>query len=140
MEEKLEVITNLVQQLALNVAHNTGNNGESQNHHPQTNKIIEDKTLRIALPKFDGHSQDPEVYFDLEANLERYFNFKDTPLEQQYKLAKIKLTKLATVWLEGVQKQRKREDKERINTWEKIKNHLRRKYVPRNYRKQLCMQ
>ena len=76
----------------------------------------------------------------MEANLERYFNFKDTPLEQQYKLAKIKLTKLATVWLEGVQKQRKREDKERINTWEKIKNHLRRKYVPRNYRKQLCMQ
>ena len=72
--------------------------------------------------------------------MERYFDFKHTTHEQQYKLAKIKLTKLAEVWLEGVQKQRRREDRERINTWEKLRKHLRKKYVPRNYRQQLCIQ
>lgn len=97
MEEKLEVLTNLVQQLAMKVANNTGNHGERQHQHPQNNRAIEDKTLRIDLPEFDGHPQDPEVYLDGEANLERYFDFKDTPPEHQFKLAKIKLTKLVVV-------------------------------------------
>jgi retrotransposon gag protein len=44
------------------------------------------------------------------------------------------------VWLEGVQKQRRREDRERINSWEKLKKHLRRRYMPKNYRQQLCLQ
>ena len=30
-----------------------------------------------------------------------------------------------------------REDKTRIDTWDKLKKHLRRKYVPNNYRHQL---
>ena len=72
--------------------------------------------------------------------MERYFDFKETTPEQQFKLAKIKLTKLTATWLEGVQKQRRREDRERISTWEKLKKHLRRKYVPHNYRQQLCIQ
>ena len=50
------------------------------------------------------------------ASLDRYFDFKDTSPERQYKLAKIKLTKLAAVWLEGVQKQRRKEDRARIDT------------------------
>ena len=75
-----------------------------------------------------------------EAGLERYFEFKETFEEQQYKLAKIKLTKLAAIWLEGIQKQRRREDRERINTWTKLKKHLRRKYVPSSYRQNLFVQ
>ena len=69
-----------------------------------------------------------------------HFDFKDTPPEQQYKLAKIKLTKLADVWLKGVQKQRRREERERINTWDKLRSHLRRKYIPHNYKQQLFVQ
>ena len=75
-----------------------------------------------------------------EAGLERYFDFKETSEEQQYKLAKIKLTKLTAIWLEGIQKQRRRENREKINTWGKLKKHLRRKYVPSSYRRHLFVQ
>ncbi|XP_057543321.1 uncharacterized protein LOC130821549 [Amaranthus tricolor] len=139
MDERLETLTNIVQQLALTVANNMGNQGERPQQPLQNNRNNEDKALKIDLPSFDGQSPDPEMYLDWEANLERYFDFKETTPEQQFKLAKIKLTKLAAIWLEGVQKKRRREDKERINTWEKLRKHLRRKYVPRNYRQQLYM-
>ena len=48
-------------------------------------------------------------------------------MDKQYKMAKVKLTKLATIWLEGVQKQMLREAMNRIDSWEKLKKHLRRK-------------
>ncbi|XP_057526414.1 uncharacterized protein LOC130805648 [Amaranthus tricolor] len=140
VDEKIETLTNLLQQLAVTVVNNMGNQGDRPQQHPQNHRNNEDKTLKIDLPSFDGHSPDPEVYLDWEANMERYFDFKETTPEQQFKLAKIKLTKLASTWLEGVQKQRRREDRERISTWEKLRKHLRRKYVPRNYRQQLCIQ
>ena len=66
-----------------------------------------------------------------------YFEYKNTTPERQYKLAKIKLTKLAAIWLQGLQRQRRREDRLRIETWDKLKKHLRRKYVPTNYSHQL---
>ena len=87
----------------------------------------EDRTLRIDIAKFDGLSQDPEVYIEWKSSLDRYFEFKETPLDRQYKLSKIKLTRLAAIWLEGLQKQRRREDKPRIDNWEKLKKYLRKK-------------
>lgn len=140
LNEKFDFLTNIVQQLALTMAHNTRELEERPLPQAPSHRLPEDKTLRLDLPEFDGHSHNPEVYLDWEASLERYFDFKDTSPEQQFKLAKIMLTKLAAVWLEGVQKQRMREDRERINTWEKLKKHLRRRYMPKNYRQQLCLQ
>lgn len=100
----------------------------------------EDRTVRIDIHEFDGQSTKPEVYIEWEASLDRYFEYKNTTPERQYKLAKIKLTKLAAVWLEGIQRQRRREDRNRIDTWNKLKKHLRRKYVPNNYKHQLYIQ
>ena len=97
-------------------------------HHHERN--TEDRTIRIDVSEFGGINHNPEEYLDWEAELERYFEFRDTPAEQKYKLAKIKLSKLAAIWLERLQKQRRRENRERIHTWEKLKKHLRRKYVP----------
>lgn len=71
--------------------------------------------------------------------MERYFDFKETPEDQRFRLAKVNLTKLSAIWLEGIQKQRKREDRPKINSWEKLKKHLRRKYVPSTYQQQLFM-
>ena len=81
----------------------------------------EDRNLRLDVSDFGGTTHNPEDYLEWEAGLERYFEFKDTPEEQQYKLAKIKLTKLAATWLDGIQKQRRRENRDRINTWAKLK-------------------
>ena len=74
--------------------------------------------MRIDVSEFGGTTHNPEEYLDWEAKLERYFEFKDTLEDQKYKLAKIKISKLAAIWLEGVQKQRRKKNRERINTWD----------------------
>ena len=140
MEKKIDALINMVTQLSLTV-------NELKNTAPQYPPIPQpkpnhehvkaDKTMRIDVHEFDGTSHDPEVYIKWEKGVERYFEFKDTPPSQQYKIAKVKLTMLAATWLEGLQRQRQRENSSKINTWEKLRKHLRRKYIPHNYRPQL---
>ena len=130
LDERVDEMAQAIQQLTQTVARlamNQQGGGIPMHHHERN---IEDRTLRIDVHEFGGTSHNPEEYLEWEAGLERYFEFKETPEEQKYKLAKIKLTKLAAIWLEGMQKQRRKEDRERINTWAKLKKHLRRKYVP----------
>ena len=95
-----------------------------QNNHNPIPRNHEDRTIRINLDEFVGLTHDPEVYIEWESSLDRYFEFKETPPERQYQLAKIKLTKMAAIWLEGLQKQRRREDRGRINTWQKLKKEV----------------
>ena len=73
-----------------------------------------DRTMKIDIPEFDGYSYDLAKYLEWENRMDQYFEFKDTPPDQQYKLAKVKLTKSAAIWLEGIQKRRLREERGRI--------------------------
>ena len=72
--------------------------------------------------------------------MEQYYEFRETPLDQQYKITKVKLIKSAVVWLEGTQKQRLREERSRINSWGKLKKHMRRRYVSTSYKQQQYVQ
>ena len=47
--------------------------------------------MRIDISDFDGQFNKPEEYIEWEASLDRYFEYKNTTPEGQYKLAKIKL-------------------------------------------------
>ena len=85
------------------------------------NRTNEDRSLRVDVAEFTGQSLNPEEYIDWDSNIENYFEYRDTPIDRQYKMAKVKLTKLAATWLEGVQRQRVREGKGKIDSWEKLK-------------------
>lgn len=100
-------------------------------------RSIDDRAMRVDVLEFDGTTNNPEDYIDWEDSLEIYFDFKDTPDEHKYKFARVKLTKLAATWLEGVQRQRRREERPKIDSWVKLKKHLRRKYVPSTHKQQL---
>lgn len=95
-----------------------------------------DRNLKIDLPEFDGVFN-AEMYLDWEKAMDRYFDFKETPDEEKFKIAKLKLSKAAAEWLVGVQEQRVKEEKSKIKSWEKLKKKLRRKYVSKNYTQQL---
>ena len=97
-------------------------------------RTTEGTPCKLDISDFGGTTHNPEDYLKWEARLESFFEFKETTEGQQYKLAKSKLTKLAALWLERVQGQRRRENKGKINTWAKLKKHLRMKYVPLYYR------
>ena len=94
-QDILEEIALTVQQLSQTVARLVLNQPGGVMPMPQHDRNTEDRTIRIDVPDFGGMHHSPEEYLDWEAELERYFEFKETPVEQRYKLAKIKLNKLA---------------------------------------------
>ena len=115
-DEKLAEMSLTIQQLAQTMNRmqvDLQERGIPMHNHERN---TEDKTLRLDVSDFGGTTHNPEDYLEWEAGMERYFEFKGTSEEQQYKLAKIKLTKLAAIWLEGIQKQRRRENRDRIHT------------------------
>lgn len=136
LEEKLNALTTMVEKLSMTII--DLKNGTPQQIPPQHSDLNrEDRTMRVDVPDFEGTSHDPEVYIEWEKGVDRYFEYKGTHLDQQYKIAKVKLIKLAATWLEGIQRQRVREDRPKITTWDKLKKHLRRRYIPSNYKQQL---
>ena len=130
-ETRLKNFTKMVEQLSL-----TLNNSGILNQ-PKPNHSVSDRFLKVNVPDFEGTTSNLEDYVEQENSLERYFEFKETPDDQRFMLAKVKLTKLSVIWLKGIQKQQKREDRFKIGSWDKLKKHLRRKYAPTTYKQQL---
>lgn len=135
-DERFRALEETVERLEQGLA-NMEMFNNNQIERPRQNQNLrnqEDRTIKIDIPEFDGHSHDPEAYLDWENRLDQYFEFRETGPDNQYKLAKVKMIKVASTWLEGLQRQRVKEGRPRINTWDKLKKHLRRKYVPPTYR------
>ena len=140
MDEKFDTLINMATQLNLTVTElkNAAPQYPQYTHqNPNIENAREDKSMRVDVYEFDGTSHDPETYVEWEKGVEIYFEYKDTHPDHQYKIAKVKLIKLAATWFEGIQRQRTRENRPKTNTWEKLRKHLRRKYIPTNYRQQL---
>lgn len=135
-EEKLQKLTLVVEQLVGQIA-SLGINTNRTPHFVPNEKSPKDKSLRVDVCEFDGATLNPEDYIEWERNLENYFEFKDTPENQKFTFAKVKITRLEATWLEGVQRQRVRDNRAKINSWEKLKKHMKRKYVPPTYKQQL---
>ncbi|XP_057543336.1 uncharacterized protein LOC130821562 [Amaranthus tricolor] len=132
LEENMRLVMQTLNQLRID---------SQQDRTPNPNlRPYEDRTVKIDIPEFDGHSYDPGKYLEWEDRMDNYFEFKNTPPDQQYKLAKVKLIKSAAIWLEGMQKRRVREERGRINSWTKLKKHMKRKYVPTSYKQQQYIQ
>ena len=51
----------------------------------------------------------------------------------------IKMRRNASFWWENLKRQRQRDDKKKIETWEKMKKELKRKYLPFHYRQDIFL-
>ena len=88
---------------------------------------------KFDILEFEGrmHAGD---FLDLINTIKRVFEYCD-PLEwQKVKLVAIKMRKNASFWWENLKRQRQRDGKKKIETWEKMKKELKRKYLPFHYR------
>ncbi|KAL9441531.1 hypothetical protein AB3S75_020098 [Citrus x aurantiifolia] len=70
----------------------------------------------------------PDEFLDWLHSVERVFDYKDVPEQQNVKLATLKLRKYASLWWENLKRQRAREGRKKIVSWEKMKRE------PDNYR------
>ncbi|XP_074315385.1 uncharacterized protein LOC141651579 [Silene latifolia] len=64
---------------------------------------------------------------------ERIFEYKNYDEYKQFKVATLKLTKYASLWYENLKRQRKKDKKPKIETWDKLKKHLTKRFLPRDY-------
>lgn len=83
--------------------------------------------IKVDIPEFEGKMQ-PDEFLDWLHSVERVFDYKDVPEQQNVKLATLKLRKYASLWWENLKRQRAREGRKKIVSWEKMKRE------PDNYR------
>ncbi|XP_074283320.1 uncharacterized protein LOC141607870 [Silene latifolia] len=76
------------------------------------NKNDDDRGLKLDIPDFN-RDLDPEKFLDWIRQAERVFEYKEYDEHKQFK--------------------RKRDKKSKIDTWEKLKKHLMRRFLPRDY-------
>ncbi|XP_074303008.1 uncharacterized protein LOC141637423 [Silene latifolia] len=113
----------------------TPSESEEEDEQPKRkskNKNDDDRGLKLDIPDFDGE-MDPEKFLDWIRQAERVFEYKEYDDKKQFKVAILKLTKYASLWYENLKKQRRKEGKDKIESWIKLKKHLMRRFLPRDY-------
>lgn len=92
------------------------------------------------LPEFDGLDDDPETFLDWKRRLERHFIHKGISDSQSFTYAMLKMSKLASLWLDQIQHDRDLLGKPRIDTWYELKLIMTKRFVPRHYKQTLYNQ
>ncbi|XP_074303710.1 uncharacterized protein LOC141638206 [Silene latifolia] len=92
----------------------------------------DDRGLKLDIPEFNGDG-DAEKFLDWIRQAERIFEYKNYDENKQFKVATLKLTKYASLWYENMKRQRKKDRKPKIETWDKLKKHLTKRFLPRDY-------
>ena len=88
--------------------------------------------FRVDIPEFEG-KLDPEEFLDWLNTVERVFDYKDVPEDKKVKLVALKLRKYVSLWWTNLCAKRVRNRKEKIRTWEKMKNKLKARFLPSSY-------
>ena len=94
--------------------------------------------VKITIPDFEGRNH-PDEFIDWLNMVERVFEYNDVHDQQKVKLVAVKLKKYASLWWEHLKKQRARDGKAKICTWEKMKKELQRKFLPDNYKQDVFL-
>ncbi|XP_042016278.1 uncharacterized protein LOC121764299 [Salvia splendens] len=113
-------------------AHLDGRRGGGGEYGPDPARDI---GMRVDIPEFEGRAL-PDEFIDWLNTVERVFDIKHVSDSNKVKLVAIKLKKHALIWWEHTKKQRSRERKGKIQSWEKMKKLLRRKFLPAHFRQE----
>ena len=84
--------------------------------------------MKVDVPEFDGKTQG-DTFLDWLFTVERIFEFKEFAEEK-----KVDVPGYASLWWENLKRERVREGRRPIETWEKMKRELKRRFVSKNYR------
>ncbi|EOY08446.1 Gag-pol polyprotein-like protein [Theobroma cacao] len=82
-----------------------------------------DLGIKVNILEFEGRLH-PDDFLDWLYTVEKVFELKDIPDEKRVKLVAIKLKKHASIWWESLKRQREREGRNKIRTWDKMRREL----------------
>ena len=86
----------------------------------------------IEVVPYDG-KLDPNVLLDWILDMENFFEYENTPDNRKVKIAVTRLKGHASLWWEHLQTHRQRIRKDKIRTWPKMVNKIKKKFLPVDY-------
>ncbi|VFQ94756.1 unnamed protein product [Cuscuta campestris] len=96
-------------------------------------KQVKELTNSVEVPTFEGRT-DPEKFLKWLAKVEHIFTIKDIPEDKMIKLVTAKFQRHASTWWTNISSRRKLEGKAKVQTWEKMRKLLTKKFLPRDYK------
>ncbi|XP_062001678.1 uncharacterized protein LOC133718811 [Rosa rugosa] len=87
--------------------------------------------MRTEIPEFYGGIQ-PEEFLDWLGVVEEIFELKEVPEKKRVSLIATRLRGHASAWWLQLKKQRVRQGKKKITSWDKMKKHMRAVFLPPN--------
>ena len=115
---------------------NSSNFTPPNEHYPRDRTEYQYNQVRVDIPMFKG-GDDPKEFLNWESHLDSYFGWFDYSEERKLKFAELKLDGSAKTYWKSILKICAYRYEARITTWAEMKNRLRTKYVPVNYKSQL---
>ena len=91
---------------------------------------------KIDVPMFQG-SDDPKDYLNWESHVDSFFGWYDFSEDRKLKFAELKLDGSAKIYWKSILMATSLSEFDSIDTWSEMKEKLRAKYVPSNYRNKL---
>ncbi|VFQ85558.1 unnamed protein product [Cuscuta campestris] len=88
--------------------------------------------FKVDIPIFEGKS-DPDEFLEWLETVERVFDFKEVSDEKKVKLVALKFRKYASTWWSNIKTKRSRDEKPPVDTWQKMKTLLKKKFLPTEY-------
>lgn len=88
--------------------------------------------FKLDLPEFSGELQADE-FLDWLSAVEELVSFKQVPDEKRVPLIATRFRGRASAWWQQFKLQRQNAHKDQIHSWEKLRKHMRKAFLPYNY-------
>ncbi|VFQ91642.1 unnamed protein product, partial [Cuscuta campestris] len=95
-------------------------------------KTNDGSDFKVDVPTFEGKN-DPDEFLEWLDTVERVFDFKEVSDEKKVKIVALKFHKYASTWWTNTCTKRRRNHKEPVATWAKMKSLLKKKFLPAEY-------
>uniref|UniRef100_A0A0D3BMK7 CCHC-type domain-containing protein n=1 Tax=Brassica oleracea var. oleracea TaxID=109376 RepID=A0A0D3BMK7_BRAOL len=92
--------------------------------------------IKLDIPEYHGGSQ-PEDLLDWFVTADEFLEFKEVPANKQVSYVTTRFRSHAASWWNQVKLTRTRRRKEKIHSWDKLKKHMRKTFIPYNFERLL---
>ncbi|VFQ82894.1 unnamed protein product [Cuscuta campestris] len=95
-------------------------------------KTNDGSDFKVDVPTFEGKNE-PDEFLEWLETVERVFDFKEVSDEKKVKIVALKFRKYASTWWTNTCTKRRRNHKEPVAMWAKMKSLLKKKFLPAEY-------
>ncbi|XP_028550608.1 uncharacterized protein LOC114579613, partial [Dendrobium catenatum] len=105
---------------------------------PQNRQQFGEFKVKMDIPFFDGHLH-IEDFLDWEKAVENFFDYMDIDPDKKVKYVACRLKAGASAWWEQTLQSRRREGRDRIRSWPRMKQLMRAQFLPTDFEQILYM-